>query len=260
MNDYIKSLKAPHNDGIDPCELIKAMHQSVIAERTRQALKMEKKSQGNENQEQTAKDHSQFFIRLINELGIDGLDATEALPREDFLDEIDEFLVFDKKAYETDGDKEGQKIYIGVQRSFKHKSLTSDTVLIPEETEKGLVVKVFIKEEIEDYEDADRVTWFQRLLELRTAKAKEKGMSPAGYAKENPKTDGIPPIAEVLPGGQTEQVKRVVKILREIESQFRVTLSSEEEIGNLSPYWKKKLVSNFHNLPIQKIIDELSGN
>ena len=189
--DYIKALRAPHNDGIDPVELVKKMHQGVIERRTGQAKKVKERARGNENQEQTAKDHSQFFVRLVNELGIDGLEATEALPREDFLDEVDEFLVFDKTAYETDGEKEGQKVYIGIQRSFNHKSLTSETVLVPEETDKGLIVKVFLKEELDDYEDSDGVTWFQRLLELRATKAKAKGMNPLSYAAENPKTNGI---------------------------------------------------------------------
>ena len=101
---------------------------------------------------------------------------------------------------------------------------------------------------------------WQKLLLSRVAKAREEGISPLAYAEKHP-NDGISPVSEVLRGGQREHIRRVVGILQEIQKQIQTIFEQPyHEYHGLPPHWQEQFKARFSNLPIQNIIDELTGN
>jgi|GEM_PF-5905841 hypothetical protein len=272
---YYKVAKDPKNDGADPNDLIKQLHQEIIEKRTedtkrlgrgydaarsQQGNRTSRTKLGNEGSERTTNEDGQFFVKMFKDLGIDGLDAELALPRDDIKDEVDEYIVIDPKAYETEGEEEGKKIYIGVQRTFRDKGLRNRFLLSPEGLDKGIIFKTMLREESDIYNDENKDSLWQKLLLSRVAKAREEGISPLAYAEKHP-NDGISPVSEVLRGGQREHIRRVVGILQEIQKQIQTIFEQpDHEYHGLPPHWQEQFKARFSNLPIQNIIDELTGN
>lgn len=277
---YYKEAKDPKNDGADSNELIKQLHQAVIEQRTKTTRRLRKKQNIDRDQKRSGsavgsvvlsssrqeviqsdiEDDSKFFIKMFKDLGIDGLDAQAPLAREDILDEVDEYLVLDRTAYETEGEEEGEKIFIGIQRSSREKELTSKFISSPESPDKGLIFKILLQEDEFQYRNANNDSLWQELLSARTTKAREAGMNPLAYAEKYPASEGIPPVSEVLRGGQQEHIRRVVKVLQAIQKQIEHMMKEpDHHFHGMSPYWQEKFREKFGNLPIQEIIDELKG-
>jgi hypothetical protein len=229
---YFKATKTRPDDS--PTHILKDLHIEVIAQRTRVAVKQHQRytsehARGDNLQQETAKDHGPFFNQTINDLGVEGLEAEEAPARVDYLDGIDEIISLDPRALETDGEEGEEVIKIGIQRSFKDKGheVKGDPVrFIPEDPEAGPMFRVFILEDLEDYVDmAGDSSLRQKLLDIRAGKAREAGVDPVSYGKGK-RNDGLPNVDKVLPGGISEQVARVRKVLIAIKSQLHDYIES----------------------------------
>lgn len=212
--------------------ILKDLHQEVVDKRTsitNDKIKeyTQERAHRHNWQQETARDHSPFFIKTINDLGLDGLLAKTVSPRHDYLDGIDELIEFDAQALMTGGQNSGPKVIIAIQRSFEDKEaeVVKDPIrFFPENPEQGPIFRVFLKEDLTDYMD-NQVTFMQKLLDLRSKKAVQEGLSPAAYAKDKPR-QGLPAVAKVLPGGVTEQIKRTTRVLNAIQEQLHSFLLS----------------------------------
>lgn len=234
---YFQAMKTRPMDS--PIQILRDLHQEVIAERSTAALRQHKKytserADRDNLQQETAKDQGPFFRQTINDLGIDGLEVREAPFRVDYLDGIDEIIQLDHKALETNGEEvASQPVKIGLQRSFsdKEEEIRRDRIrFIPEDPEAGLIFRVFILEKLEDYTDlAGETSLYQKLLDLRAKKAREQGLDPTTYARGK-KNEGLPTVDKVLSGGINEQVARTLRVLSEIKKQLGSYIDSAKFI------------------------------
>ncbi len=247
-------------------DILHDLHQQSIDQRTQTAIRQhreygQEKATGDNLQRETTKNHSPLFARVINDLGVDGLSAKESLPRQDYLDGIDEIVEFDPEEFKSQGERHGQKISIGIQRSFNDKrgEIVRDPVrFFPEEPESGPVFRVFVKETISDYIDENTgISFMQKLLDKRNEKARQLGQEPYQYAR-SARNEGFPPVAQVLPGGEKEQISRALDILTEIKRQFGDFLSSER-FRSLSPAVQKDLEDKWQSLDLDKYILSVEG-
>ena len=247
----------------DTQTVLRDLHQEAVDRRTEAAVRKHKQytaehAEKDNLQQETAKNHAPVFLKTINDLGIDGLEAKASLPRQDYLDGIDEIIEFDPEALVSEGEREGEKVSIGIQRSFRDKGreVISDPVkFFPEDPDHGVVFRVFIKEELEDYVDG-QTTLMQKLLNLRADKAKQAGVSPKALAKKDA-TRGLPTVSKVLEGGVGEQIDRTKKVLNEIRSQLNNFIESTK-FKKLKPSVQKELKRQAEILKIDKFIDEVS--
>lgn len=231
---YFKMTKS--NPGIDQNEILRNLHQEAIENRIKVAIRKHgeyaRESATRDNQQQeTSKDHSLVFLKTVNDLGIDGLGA-EGVPEQfDYLDGIDEMLIIDHESLQSSGEKNGHPIYIGIQRSFddtKGEVTTDHLRFIPEKPEIGVLFRVFIKEELSDYidEKTGESIW-QKLLNIRTAKARASGVDPSEYSKVQ-RNQGLSSVDKVLSGGVKEQIRRVKNILQNVKDQLRAYVDSPD--------------------------------
>ena len=253
--EYFKKLKSEKDK--TQAEILKELHQGKIDERTAKAITKNKEYTKEEArrdnlQQETAKDHSPLFAKTFNDLGIDGLKAEGSLPRSDYLDEIDDYLVLDSKSLETNGEQEGKEIYIGIQRSFSEKKVKRPVELIPEQIDRGPIFKVTVIEKLDEYMDENEETYWQKLLNMRTAKAKEVSMSPDQYAKTQ-RNEGLSAIAKVLPGGEKQQIAKVQTVLETVRNQLKIYLHSLE-FSNLPPRIQRILKENGQEIKISNFI------
>lgn len=232
--DYYRVLKS--EAGKDQNEILRSLHQEAINKRTRAAIRKHqeytRESANRDNlQQETAKDHSQVFLKTVNDLGIDGLGA-ELVPEQlDYLDGIDEMLTLDPESLQSGGEKSGSVIRFGIQRSFKDKTreVTSDPIrFIPEKPEIGVLFRVFIKENLSDYidEKTGESIW-QKLLDIRTAKARASGVDPQEFSKVQ-RNQGLSSVDKVLSGGVKEQIRRVKNILQNVHDQLQAYVDSPD--------------------------------
>lgn len=232
--DYYRMSKS--NPSKDQNEVLRDLHQEAINKRTRVALRKHQQytseSAIRDNlQQETAKDHSQVFLKTINDLGIDGLEAELVPEQVDYLDGMDEMLTVDPESLQSGGEKSGSVIYFGIQRSFRDKSkeVAEDPIrFIPEKPEIGVVFRVFIKENLSDYidEKTGESIW-QKLLDIRNAKARASGVDPNEFAKTH-RNQGLSSVDKVLSGGVKEQIRRVKNILQNVQDQLRVYIASPD--------------------------------
>lgn len=218
----------------DQNEILRRLHQEAIDKRTRVAIRKHqeytRESATRDNlQQETAKDHSQVFLKTVNDLGIDGLEAEFAPEQLDYLDGIDELLTLDQESLQSSGEKSGQVIHFGIQRSFKdkRKDVAGDPLrFIPEKPELGVLFRVFIKEELSDYidEKTGESIW-QKLLDIRSAKARASGADPSEFSKSQ-RNQGLSSVDKVLSGGVKEQIRRVKNILQNINDQLQAYVDS----------------------------------
>lgn len=261
--DYYRVVKGGPDK--DQNEILRRLHQEAIDKRTRAAIRKHqeytKESATRDNlQQETAKDHSQVFLKTVNDLGIDGLEAELAPEQFDYLDGIDEILTLDPESLQSAGEKSGQGIHFGIQRSFndKTKEVTSDPLrFIPEKPELGVLFRVFIKEELSDYidEKTGESIW-QKLLNIRSVKARASGLDPSEFAKSQ-RNQGLSSVDKVLSGGVKEQIRRVKNILQNIKDQLQVYVDS--------PYFEKQpkavqeqLRSSLENMRIEDFLVALA--
>ncbi|PWB39159.1 MAG: hypothetical protein C3F02_00060 [Parcubacteria group bacterium] len=265
--DYFKKIKQSDGGSMQQREIFLELHKATIDQRTQRAIKLyerytQEKAKRDNLQQETALAHSPFFIKIINDLGIDGLSAAAARPRNDFLDEIDEYLVLDPAALASQGEEVGEKIYIGVQRSFKDKKLKSGVEFLPEDLDKGPIFKIFLRENREEYieNSGDREneeSYWQKLLNLRARKAKAAGLSPTEYAKVAAK-EGLATVDKVLLGGVESQVAKTLNVLQAIKDQWAQFVMSRDFL-ELSPGLKKLLEDNYKNINIDKFLEAVQA-
>lgn len=232
--DYYRVAKSEANK--DQNEILRNLHQEAIDKRigaaTRKHREYTRESSVRDNlQQETAKDHSQVFLKTVNDLGIDGLEA-ELVPEQlDYLDGIDEMLTLDPQSLQSRGETSGQAIHFGIQRSFRDKGreVSSDPIrFIPERPELGALFRVFIKEELSDYidEKTGESVW-QKLLNIRTAKARASGVDPSEYSRVQ-RNQGLSSVDKVLSGGVKEQIRRVKNILQNVKDQLQAYVDSPD--------------------------------
>ncbi|MBU1203231.1 hypothetical protein KKH39_04295 [Patescibacteria group bacterium] len=247
-------------------DLLRDLHQKSVDNRTAASIRQHQKfthegASYDNLQQETARNHSPVFTKIINDLGIDGLEAKEARPRQDYLDGIDEILEFDSTSLSTQGDEEGEKIIIGIQRSFsdKKRHITKDPIrFFPENPEAGAIFRVFIQEDLDDYIDKlSGMSYMQKLLEIRAQKARQAGQSPNQYAKSQ-RNDGLAPISQVLPKGEREQINRTLKVLKEIKEQMNIYIESDDFAGQ-TPFMQAEIKRKMELLDIDSFIGEIEN-
>ena len=257
---YYKSSKT--DPEIDQNKILKNLHQESIDKRTAAAIRKHreftKESANHDNlQQETARDHSRLFNKTINDLGIDGLESQPAPAQVDYLDGVDEILVLDHEALESGGERSGQKFHVGIQRSFSDKKgeVTRDPIrFIPEKPEIGVLFRVFIKEDLDEYVDEKTGTsiW-QKLLDVRSAKARAAGMDPKQFAKLK-RNEGMPTIDKVLPGGVRDQVAKVKSVLRAVSSQLEAYIDSPH-FKSQSPEVQRQLKGALKDMRIEDFLE-----
>jgi hypothetical protein len=269
-NNYFRVLKA--NPEMSQLEVLKQLHSEVIEQRGEKAIALDKNFSGGE-QEATAKEHSPMFVRIIKELGIDGISAQIGLKRNDYQDKIDDFVVVDPARLEEfiEGEasqmKDKRPIYIGVQRTFstssaKRAEIINDPIKILPEKPGEPVFVVFLEENTEEYmhepnTDQEYALW-QKLMDMRMDKARAEGKTLEEYLAEKPGDERLPFVSEVLPKGFPQQKRKVIKVFKEIMAQwqaFKVTAKFKA----LPDVVRQRLEENFadlEKLDIPKVIKE----
>lgn len=258
--DYYELSKA--DSSLDQNEVLRNLHQQAVDSRIREAIKKQqeygRESATRDNfQRETTEDHSRLFNKTINDLGIDGLESRPASSQSDLFNSVDEVLVLDPEALKTGGERNGQKLHIGIQRSFSYtkESLVRDPVcFIPEKPEIGALFRVFIKEDLDEYIDEKTGTsiW-QKLLDVRSAKARAAGMDPKQFAKLK-RNEGMPTIDKVLPGGVRDQVAKVKKVLKAVSSQLEAYIDSPH-FKSQSPEVQKQLKGALKDMRIEDFLE-----
>ena len=208
-------------------------------------------------QRETTEDHSRLFNKTINDLGVPGLESKTAPAPADYFNGVDEILALDHEALETDGEKSGRPIHIGIQRSFadKKREVTSDPIsFIPERPEIGAVFTAFIQEDLDEYIDKRTGTsiW-QKLLDVRSAKARAAGMDPKQFAKLK-RNEGMPTIDKVLPGGVRDQVAKVKKVLKAVSSQLEAYIDTPH-FKSQSPEVQRQLKGALKDMRIEDFLE-----
>ncbi len=265
--EYYKAVKiAPDKD---QNEILATLHQEAIDRRTKAAIRKHqeytRESANRDNlQQETAKDHSYIFLKTINDLGVDGLGA-ELVPEQlDYLDGIDEMLTLDHESLISDGEKRGGTIHFGIQRSFKDKGkeVAGDPIrFIPEKPEIGVLFRIFIKENLSDYIDektGDSI--WQKLLDIRTAKARASGVDPQEFAKTQ-RNQGLASVDKALPGGIKEQIRRVKNVLQSAKDQLQAYIDSPD-FHRQSKAVQEQLRSGLEKMKIEDFLvalDELKN-
>ncbi len=245
----------------DQNEILRDLHQEAINKRTRAAIRKHqeytRESATRDNlQQETADDHSRVFLKTINDLGIDGLGAEPVPEQLDYLDGIDEILTLDPESLQSGGEKSGSVIRFGIQRSFKDKKreVISDPIrFVPEMPEIGVLFRVFIKENLSDYidEKTGESIW-QKLLDIRTAKARASGIDPQEFAKIQ-RNQGLSSVDKVLSGGVKEQIRRVVNILQNVQDQLRAYITSPD-FQKQSQAVQEQLRSGLEKMKIEEFL------
>lgn len=273
FSDYLKRLGVPYAEYYkavksdpdkDQNEILRDLHQEAINKRIRVARRKHAEytaeSATRDNlQQETAKDHSQIFLKTINDLGIDGLGAEIASEQVDYLDGIDEMLTLDPVSLQSGGEKNGPVIRFGIQRSFKDKGkeVIGDPLrFIPEMPEIGVLFRVFIKENFSDYidEKTGESIW-QKLLNIRNAKARASGMDPNEFSKIQ-RNQGLSSVDKVLPGGVKEQIRRVKNILQNIHHQLQAYINSSD-FQKQSSAVQEQLRSSLEHMKIEDFLQAL---
>ncbi|MFH0873844.1 MAG: hypothetical protein V1846_03335 [Candidatus Komeilibacteria bacterium] len=219
-------------------EMMVKLHKIGIKERHEAYRRLERKfgkegSKAEQNQAVSRHEHSLLVCKAINDLGIPGIQAEQA-PKEDYLDEIDEYLILDPIAMETNGTESGTPIYIGIQRSFENKLdevRRNPVKYIAEKAGQGAIFRFFLPDEDENYQDI-----YEKLVNRRDAllekEAKQQGMTIVEYIEQSARRKGLSekkfmqsklqsiPITKYLPHGEQQQIAWAKQILGEAEEQF----------------------------------------
>lgn len=269
-NNYFRILK--EHDEMDQKGVLRQLHLEVIEKRRQEALALDKEYSGG-NQEATAKEHSPMFVRIINELGIDGISAEIGQLRNDYKDKIDDFLVVDParleefiagKIKEMNGKR---PIYIGVQRTFdtsavKRAEIINDPIKILPEKPGEPVFVVFLEESVDEYVDQpntnEEYALWQRLLDKRMEEARKEGKTLEKYLDEKPGDDRLALVSEVLPKGFAQQKRKAIKVFKEVIAQWQAFRRSSK-FAELPEIVRQRLEINFSDLEkldIPKIIKE----
>lgn len=182
-----------------------------------------------EQQRRTTKEHGVVWQKIINDLNIPGLRAVEARAVEDYFEGIDEFLVLDMEALKSRGARSGELVRIGVQRSFSNKQQQvrdSHNRGIAERPDLGVMFRVFIREEVHQYEGV-----FEKLqatvgksLENVTAEAEKAGMTEAEYRQAILEKVSI----QRFIGSPKVHLRRVYEILKVTKNELELYLSTEQ--------------------------------
>jgi hypothetical protein len=258
--DYYEKTKNDPN--LDQNEILRDLHQQAVDSRIRDAIKKNqeygRESATRDNlQRVTTEEHSRLFNKTINDLGIDGLESQAAPVQVDVLNKVDEILALDHDALETGGEKSGRSIYIGIQRSFadKKREVTSDPIcFIPERPEIGALFTVFIQEDLDEYIDKRTgASIWQKLLDIRSAKARAAGMDPKQFAKLK-RNEGMPTVDKVLPGGVRDQVAKVKKVLKAVSSQLETYIDSPH-FKTQSPEVQRQLKGALKDMRIEDFLE-----
>jgi hypothetical protein len=249
------------NPDIDQNEILRRLHQQAVDKRTKTAARKHaeytRESATRDNlQQETAKDHSAVFLQTVNDLDVYGLSAQSVVGRHDYLDGIDEILILDHESLQSSGEKKGRSVYVGIQRSFEDKKaeVVRDPIrFIPEKPEAGAVFRVFIEEKLEDYIDIKTgISRWQKLLDMRTVRAKEAGLDPREFARTK-KNQGMPAVKNVLSGGVEEQLQRVENVLQNIKEQLESYIHSAD-FKNQPLFVQAELRSALENMKIEDFL------
>ena len=239
--EYRRAVKANPNDNLN--NILKDLHHQIVRDRLAKTEKLHSHyAQENaisvNRQVETTRDHGRIFDMTINDLEIDGL-SSESVPNDvDYLDGIDHILTFDHAELlanhenEMVGDKNilpHKKLFIGVQRTFnpaKKNEVVKDPIrILPSDNGKGVVFRIFLQENLSDYQDDKEETLMEKLDTYRREAAKKAGLSPVEYGRKH-RRQGYPGVYKVLPGGQSEQVKRTLRVFEEIKKQLNDYINS----------------------------------
>ncbi len=186
-----------------------------------------------EKQVETTKEHGVVWKKIINDLKIPGLTAVSARVVEDEFDGIDEFLRLDVEALKSRGARSSEPVYVGIQRSFNNKLQEvrdSHDRGIAEKSDLGLIFRVFIREELHQYEGV-----FKKLQEaadkglrnIKVADAEEVRtgeMTEAEYRRAY--LESIPIVNFI--GDEKRQAQRVKEILDVTKNELEFYLSIEQ--------------------------------
>ncbi|MFW0862638.1 MAG: hypothetical protein ACKKL6_03550 [Candidatus Komeilibacteria bacterium] len=197
FQDYADVKFNRRNKGMSNQEIFYSLHQETVNKRGETSKHLTEKfnfvspDKGNNGIE--SRDHdSKVFVKGIRELGIEGVNAVESRPREDYLDQIDEFIVIDtdRLAGKEESDP-ANIVHLAIQRSAnedpgkKSSIIHKPVVTIPDRLEYGHVPRFFLQEKASDY-GRDDVTGdpidFRKMMDL-TDKTKplEKTMGKEKY-------------------------------------------------------------------------------
>jgi len=197
FQDYVDVKFDKRNRGLSNQELIYELHQGIVKKRGRASSNLTEKfnfispDKGNNGIE--SRDHdSKVFVKGIREIGIDGVSAVESRPREDYLDQIDEFIVIDtdKLAGKEESDP-ANIVHLAVQRSANDDPAKKDSIIykpvvtIPDRLEYGHVPRFFLQEKNSDY-GRDDITGdpidFRKMMDMTDKKKPlEKTMGKERY-------------------------------------------------------------------------------
>ncbi len=238
--DYRQAVKARPHDSLNT--ILRDLHRQIVRDRLAKAEKLharyaQERANVVNRQVETTRDHGRIFDMIINDLGLDGLSSESATNDVDYLDGIDHIVTFDhgdllaSQGEGVEKKEEGKKFFIGVQRTFnpeKKKDVLKDPVrILPSANGKGVVFRVFLQEQLSDYEDKNQETLMEKMDALRREAAKKAGLAPDEYGRQH-RRRGYPGVYRVLPGGQAEQIKRVKRFFDTIKSQLDAYIDSPD--------------------------------
>lgn len=222
--DYVTAARSMEKDTgkTDNHSLLYNLHAEVIQYRKQRAEELHKEYSeerpDRDNSQIESRTHSVAFQKIFNDLGIDDLRADETERSVDYLSGIDEQL-------KVDG------VTIGIDRSFKDKSgdvRQDHWRYVPEHPELGKVIRIFVKEEYEDYGlDANGrgTSLTQRLYNRRAEKAK--------VSKKKPNELQLSPLYTVLgetkQDGMRQQQRRALQLLKQVKGELEFYLESEKK-------------------------------
>ncbi|MFA6253508.1 MAG: hypothetical protein WCV69_04440 [Patescibacteria group bacterium] len=240
--EYRRAVKARPDDNLNI--ILRDLHRQIVRDRLARVEKLhgryaQESATSINRQVETTRDHGKIFDMSINDLEIDGLSSEPASNDVDYLDGIDHILTFDhgELLIDKDGVVEEKdvlshkKLFIGVQRTFnsaKKNEVIKDPIrILPSDNGRGVVFRIFLQENLSDYQDDKQETLMEKLDAYRREAAKKAGLSPIEYGRKH-RRQGYPGVYKVLPGGQAEQVKRVLRVFEEIKKQLNDYINSLE--------------------------------
>ena len=162
---YESAVVAQQRSGpVNQRALLQSLHQDVLNYRAQTVLRLKGSYESHRpdrdnRQEITALEDGKFFLSLMNDLQIEGFQAQAAGRREDFLDGIDEFLVFNEGTlYGDDAPNDAGELRIGIQRSYTDKRgevRRDHWRFIPEHSDLLSIPRIALWEEGADYGHPD---------------------------------------------------------------------------------------------------------
>ncbi|MBL7022422.1 hypothetical protein ISR92_03840 [Patescibacteria group bacterium] len=227
-------------------EIVFKLHSDAVIERDATAERLYAEynivSPDKRNNSIESREHdSKVFVKGIKELGIAGVGALASRPREDYLDQIDEFIVIDPgKLNGGEAVPVSDRIRIGVQRtvnpdSFKKKQITDNPVItIPDRLEFGEIPRFYLKEDNEDYgrdnDTGDPINLSKMIAMTDRTRPLERTMGKAKYKNwmKNVFTVGVEELTEYLDNPKVEISDRKRKSILEARDAMRTILGKLE--------------------------------